>query len=177
LRDYRERGFPFSARYFCCERRVFPQTVDCCEESPVFSPDGSFEGAGTFAARSASKTESFFDEDRRDFCCEERFPRRVFSTERRTFAVRTAGFSPYVVFFDETPGLFAREEAAGFSPEGLSEERRDFWLFSSPAPSCIPVSITNAGYYALNHYASHVRIRVEGRRNEHKGHGLPLPPL
>ncbi len=81
-----------------------PRRVDCCEERRFF-PRRVFE-------------------ERRDFCCEERFPRRVFfDEERRDFCCEDRRFFPRRVF----------------------EERRDFDAAPRP-PAGIPGGYYNAGY-------------------------------
>src|SRR5258706_2749293 len=65
-------GFPFQDRDFCCERRFFPRRVDCCEERRFFPRRVDCCEERRFFPRRVDCCE-----ERRDFCCEERFPRRV----------------------------------------------------------------------------------------------------
>jgi len=124
LRDYVNVGFPIHKHR------------DFLLRAPV-SPDGSI------AARSAGFSPDGFFDERRDFCCEKRFPRRVFFDESAglllrgalpktgSFSTRSAGtfavmtrrfFLQTCLFRDESAGLFLRG-APVFSPDGSFEER------------------------------------------------------
>jgi len=135
------RGFPISAPGLAAESRFFPRRVDdCCEERRFF-PRRVFEDAGTFACEERSKT-VFFDEERRDFCGEERFPRKVFlPRKRRGLCCEDRRFFPPDGSFSmRSAGTFAAEERPVFPQTGLGSAG-DLTLARAP-PAGIPVAIT-----------------------------------